>query len=79
MLTRLSGKPVANNALTEEAYREVLVQAGLPGFVADILSSSDAGAARGDLFDDSRTLEKLIGRPTQTIDEAVKGALAVTK
>lgn len=75
MLTRLSGKPVANNALTEEAYRAVLVQAGLPGFVADILSSSDAGAARGDLFDDSRTLEKLIGRPTQNIDDAVKGAL----
>lgn len=76
ILARLSGKPVANNGLTEEGYRAVLVQAGLPGFVADILSSSDAGAARGDLFDDSRTLEKLIGRPTQKIEEAVKGALA---
>jgi NAD(P)H dehydrogenase (quinone) len=74
-LSRLSGKTVANNALSEEGYRAVLVQAGLPGFVADILSSSDAGAARGDLFDDSRTLEKLIGRPTQTIESAVKVAL----
>lgn len=77
ILARLSGKPVANNALTEEAYRAVLVQAGLPGFVADILSSSDAGAARGDLLDESRTLEKLIGRPTQKIEDAVKAALAV--
>lgn len=76
ILTRLSGKAVANNALTEEAYRALLVQAGLPGFVADILSSSDAGAARGDLFDDSRTLEKLIGRSTQKIEDAVKVALA---
>lgn len=75
ILARLSGKPVANNSLTEEGFRAALVQAGLPGFVADILSSSDAGAARGDLFDDSRTLEKLIGRPTQTIEEAVRGAL----
>jgi hypothetical protein len=37
---------------------------------------ADAGAARGHLFDDSRTLERLIGRPTQKIEEAVKGALA---
>ena len=79
MLTRLAGKPVTNNALTEEGYRAALVQAGLPGFVADILSSSDAGAARGDLFDDSQTLEKLIGRPTKTIEEAVKAALAASK
>ena len=76
LLSRLSGKPVANNSLSEAAYRESLVKAGLPGFVADILSSSDAGAARGDLFDDSRTLEQLIGRPTQTIEDAVKAALA---
>lgn len=79
ILSRLSGKPVANVALTEEGQRAALVQAGLPGFVADILASSDAGAARGDLFDDSRTLEKLIGRPTQTIEEAVKAALAAQK
>ena len=79
LLARLSGKPVANNALTEQGYHAVLVQAGLPGFVADILASSDAGAARGDLQDDSRTLEKLIGRPTQTIEDAVRGALAAQK
>jgi NAD(P)H dehydrogenase (quinone) len=79
ILSRLSGKAVANNALAEAAYNAMLVQAGLPGFVADILASSDAGAARGDLFDDSHTLEKLIGRPTQTIEAAVNAALAAQK
>ena len=34
------------------------MKAGLPDFVAAILSNSDASAAAGWLFDDSRTLEK---------------------
>lgn len=79
MLARLSGKPVADGNMPQAAYQELLVKVGLPGFVAEILASSDAGAARGDLQDDSRTLEKLIGRPTQPMEEALKAFLAAQK
>ncbi len=37
---------------------------GLPAGLADMLADSDVGASKGGLFDDSRTLSTLIGRPT---------------
>ena len=52
------------------------MKAGLPDPVANIISNSDAGAAKGWLFDDSRTLEKTIGRPTVTLEQSLDAALA---
>ncbi|MEZ5703821.1 MAG: KR domain-containing protein, partial [Burkholderiaceae bacterium] len=37
---------------------------------------SDAGAAKGGLFDESRQLSQLIGRPTTTMAESVRQALS---
>jgi hypothetical protein len=39
--------------------------------LADMLADSDVGASKGGLFDDSKTLSKLIGRPTTTLAESV--------
>jgi NAD(P)H dehydrogenase (quinone) len=75
-LARQSGKPVVYKDLPEADYAAVLVQAGLPQGFADLLADSDAGASRGGLFDDSRTLSRLIGRPTTPLADAVKAALA---
>ena len=77
-LSRLSGRPVACNNLPQAQYSEALVKAGLPDFVAAILADSDAAAASGWLFDDSRTLERLIGRPTTTLAQAMERALATS-
>ena len=62
--------------LTQEAHKAALEKAGLPPPVADIISNSDASAGKGWLFDDSRTLEKVIGRPTTTIEQSLDAALA---
>ena len=43
--------------------------------LADMLADSDVGASKGGLFDDSRTLSKLIGRPTTPLAESVKAIL----
>ncbi|MBN9410280.1 MAG: SDR family oxidoreductase [Burkholderiales bacterium] len=75
-LARQSGKPVVYKDLPEADYAAVLVQAGLPQGFADLLADSDVGASRGGLFDDSRTLSRLIGRPTTPLADAVKAALA---
>jgi NAD(P)H dehydrogenase (quinone) len=70
-----SGKAVAYNNLDEAAYREALLGFGLPAGLAALIADSDAAAAQGALFDDSRSLSKLIGRPTTTLAAAVRAAL----
>ena len=76
LLTRKSGKQVALQDLSAADYAAALVQAGVPEVFANTLADSDSKAADGWLFDDSRTLEKAIGRPTvaleQTLDQVLR-------
>ena len=74
-LSRQSGKPVAYQNLSEADFAAALKGVGLPAGLADMLADSDTGAAKGGLFDDSRTLSKLIGRPTTPLAESVKTLL----
>ncbi|WP_460274926.1 SDR family oxidoreductase [Celeribacter sp. ULVN23_4] len=75
IVTEASGKPVVYTDMPEAAFTEALVGAGLPAGFAAILADSDAKAATGALFDDSKTLSKLIGHPTEPISATVKAAL----
>jgi NAD(P)H dehydrogenase (quinone) len=75
LLARKAGKRVACVQLSQADYKAALVKAGLPDPVAHIISDSDAGAAKGWLFDDSRTLEKAIGRPTVTLEQSLDAVL----
>ena len=70
-----SGKSVVYKDLPEADFKAALMGAGLPDYVAALLSDSDAGAAKGGLFDDSRTLSALIGRPTTPLKTVVADAL----
>ena len=70
-----SGKPVIYKDLPEADFKAALIGAGLPDYVAALLSDSDAGAAKGGLFDDSRSLSTLIGRPTTPLKTVVADAL----
>lgn len=74
-LSKQSGQAVAYRDLPQDDYRQALVGAGLPPPVADLLSDSDAGAAKGGLFDDSRQLSQLTGRPTTALSEVIAAAL----
>lgn len=78
-LSRQSGKPVVYKDLPVEQYAETLVSFGLPKGYAAALADSDVGISRGALNDESHTLSKLIGRPTTTLAEALKAALALKK
>ena len=70
-----SGKPVIYTDLPEADYKGALLQAGLPEFVAELLANSDTAAAKGALFDDSRQLSRLIGRPTTSLASSIAEAL----
>jgi NAD(P)H dehydrogenase (quinone) len=74
-IARQSGKSVVYTDLPEADYKAALLQAGLPEFVAQLLADSDAAAAKGALFDDSRQLSQLIGRPTTPLASAIAEAL----
>lgn len=70
-----SGKPVAYLSLPQSDYAKTLQGFGLPEGFAIALADSDAHAAKGALYDDSRTLSRLIGRPTTPIGETIEAAL----
>jgi len=71
-----SGKAVAYQNLPESEFKAALLGAGLPEGLATLLAESDVGASKGGLFDDSRQLSRLIGRPTTPLAELVKRALS---
>jgi NAD(P)H dehydrogenase (quinone) len=75
-IARQSGKDISYQNMPEADYAEVLKGAGLPGALATLLAESDTGASKGGLFDDSHTLSRLIGRPTTSMAEVIKQALA---
>ncbi|QLH71736.1 SDR family oxidoreductase [Rhodopseudomonas palustris] len=74
-LSQQSGKAVAYRDLPQAEYEAALVAAGLPKPFAALLADSDAGAAKGALFDDSQTLSQLIGHPTTPIATTISAAL----
>jgi NAD(P)H dehydrogenase (quinone) len=74
-VSKQSGRKVAYQNLAEADFKAALLGAGLPDGLAAMLANSDVGASKGGLFDDGRTLSKLIGRPTTSLAESVKAAL----
>jgi NAD(P)H dehydrogenase (quinone) len=75
LLSRKSGSPVKYQAMSQADHAAALVAAGLPPPIANIISDSDAGASKGWLQDDSRTLEKVLGRPTTSLEQVVEETL----
>lgn len=74
-LSKQTGKTVPYTDLPQADFQAALIQAGLPVFVADLLSDSDAAAARGALFDDSRQLSTLLGRATTPLATTIAATL----
>lgn len=71
-----TGKTLPYANLPEAEYAKILTSFGLPEFFAQAIASSDVSASKGDLFDDSKALSALIGRPTTSLAETVKETLA---
>ena len=63
-VSRQTGKTIPYNDLPADVYAGILTGFGVPEGFAHVLADSDVQAAKGALFDDSRTLSRLIGRPT---------------
>ena len=75
-ISQQSGTAVAYQNLPESEFKAALLGAGLPEGLATLLAESDIGASQGGLFDDSRELSRLIGRPTTPFAAQIKLQLA---
>lgn len=75
-VSRQTGKTIPYNDLPPDAYAGILQSFGLPAGFAHVLADSDVQAGKGALQDDSRTLSRLIGRPTTAMSATVAAALA---
>lgn len=78
-IAKQTGKKIVYNNLPVSEYAKILESFGLPGFIAEAIAGWDVSASKGDLYDDSHTLSKLIERPTTPMAEVVKNALAALK
>lgn len=74
-ISRQTGKDIPYKNLTEAEHAEALKGFGLPEGVAKIFAGFDTGASKDDLFDDSKQLFGLIGRPTTPLTQSVKDVL----
>lgn len=74
-IARQSGKKVDYVNLPQAEFAKALTGAGLNEWLANMLADSDAGAAKGGLFDDSHTLSKLIGRNTTPYQDVIAATL----
>lgn len=74
-ISRQSGKSVGYVNLPEADYKDLLVKVRLPEVIAELLADSDAAAAKDALFDDSRQLSRLIGRPTTSLATVIAAAM----
>ena len=75
-ISRQTGKIVPYNNLTEAEYAGILKSFGLPDGLAEMLADSDTGASKGGLFDDTKQISALIGRPTTPLAIVLAEALA---
>ncbi|GAB2721836.1 SDR family oxidoreductase [Streptomyces bullii] len=74
-LSRQTGKEITYNAVTPEVLTGILAGAGLPEPLAAVFAGVDASIEKGELAVSTGDLNRLIGRPTTPLSEAVAAAL----
>jgi NAD(P)H dehydrogenase (quinone) len=74
-LSRQTGKEIAYNPVSVEAFTGILNGAGLPAPFPEILAEVDQSIANGELAGTDGTLSRLTGRPTTPIADSIAAAL----
>ncbi len=75
VLSAQAGKEIPYVDMPEPDYAGALAGAGLPEELAGFLAHCDVEASKDVLFDDSKQLSALIGRPTTSLETAVAAAI----
>ncbi len=75
LLGDVIGQRIAYTDMPVERYAAVLVRAGLPEPVAQVLADASAAIGRGELFTDSGDLQRLLDRPSTPVKTTFETAL----
>lgn len=75
VISKQTGKKIPYKNLAEGEYIEALKSFDVPGPLAEAIAGWDISASNDDLYDNSRQLSLLIGRPTTPLSETVSEAL----
>jgi len=75
MAARITGKPVAADNLAKPEFEAAIVAMGMPAFVAGLIAKSDHGASEGGLLEEGGAMERVIGRPTVTMEQVLETVL----
>lgn len=75
-ISKQTGKSIPYANLSVADYAKGLASHGVPEAFANMIAGWDVPISQGALFDDSKTLSKLTGKPTTPLADAVKAILA---
>jgi NAD(P)H dehydrogenase (quinone) len=75
-ISRQSGRPITYPLLAPADYQRFMVDQGVNAADAAQLVEADAAIARGELAHSGGELRRLLGRPTTSIADSVRAALA---
>ena len=75
VISKQTGKKIPYKNLSEGEYIETLKSFDVPGPLAEAIAGWDISASNDNLYDSSKQLSQLIGRPTTPLSETVKEAL----
>jgi len=78
-LSSQTGKNIPYKNLPEAEYAEILKSFGVPEGFAHAIAGWDVSVSKGDLFEDSLQLSKLIGRTTTPLSKTIADALVASK
>ncbi|MFE5114061.1 SDR family oxidoreductase [Streptomyces sp. NPDC056663] len=70
-IAQWSGRHVEYGDVTAGEYQAMLMKQGMPEKVSEIFADTQLGIARDEFYVDSGDLARLIGRPLQTLEEAL--------
>jgi NAD(P)H dehydrogenase (quinone) len=75
LYTRIGGRPVTTQVVSDAQYTAELVAAGMPEFAAALVASFGAATRRGALEVLSTAVPDLTGRPATTLSAVLEGAV----
>lgn len=77
--SEVTGRKVRHTVITDDAWRDAKVAAGMPALYADLLLGMFKAARRGDFAAIDPTLEMVLGRAPRTMRDVLAASLAQTK
>ena len=73
--SEVSGRKIRHVTVTDDAWRDARVSAGVPPFYADLLLGMFQAARRGDFASVDPTLDELLGRPPRSLRDVLAAFL----